>query len=201
MAFRQQEGRENDSAAFACRHLHAGLSGHVNGLLHATVHLSWRKPGRLLRPMVIISGGKGQVCFEEIAMGENENVALVRKGYEAFLRGDIDALMELFADDVEWELDRNEAVPFTGLRRGKEEVAEFFRLVNEHQHALQFEPREFVAQGDKVVALGHYAWSVKPTDRTWESDFAEVFTIRDGKIAGFREFSDTKVADEAYRMS
>lgn len=132
-------------------------------------------------------------------MGESENIELVRKGYDAFLRGDIDALMGLFADDIEWELDGNDAVPFTGLRRGKEGVAEFFRLVNENQHPLQFEPREFIAQGDKVVALGHYAWSVKPTDRNYESDFAEVFTIRDGKIARFREFMNTMAADEAYR--
>jgi ketosteroid isomerase-like protein len=134
-------------------------------------------------------------------MGENENIELVRKGYEAFLRGDINALMDLFADDIEWELDSNDAVPFTGLRKGKEEVAEFFRLVNENQHPLQFEPREFVAQGDKVVALGHYAWSVKSTDRNYESDFAEVFTVRDGKIARFREFMNTMEADAAYRKT
>lgn len=132
-------------------------------------------------------------------MGENENIALVKKGYETFLRGDIAALLELFADDIEWELDSNDAVPFTGLRRGKEGVAEFFRLIDEHQHPLQFEPREFIAQGDKVVALGHYAWSVKSTDRNYESDFAEVFTIRDGKIARFREFANTLAADAAYR--
>lgn len=132
-------------------------------------------------------------------MGEQENIELVMRAYDTFLRGDMPALMDMFADDIEWLLDRNDDVPFAGLRRGKEEVAEFFRLIHENQHPLQFEPREFVAQGDKVVALGHYAWSVKPTDRTYESDFAEVFTIRNGKIARFREYTDTRAVAEAYQ--
>lgn len=134
-------------------------------------------------------------------MDERENVELVRNAYQTFLRGDINALMEMCADDIEWELDSNEAVPFTGVRRGKEGVSEFFRLLGENQHPLQFEPREFIAQGDKVVALGHYAWAVKPTDKNYESDFAEVFTIRDGKIARFREFMNTRLAGAAYQAS
>lgn len=132
-------------------------------------------------------------------MGEQENIELVMRVYDTFLRGDMPALMDMFADDIEWQLDHSDAVPFAGLRRGKEEVAEFFQLVNENQHPLQFEPREFVAQEDKVVALGHYVWSVKPTDRTYESDFAEVFRIRDGKIVRFREYMDTQAAAAAYQ--
>lgn len=132
-------------------------------------------------------------------MNENQNTQVVKQAYDKFKSGDIAGLLDLFDDDIEWELDKAENVPFTGARRGKEQVAEFFTVMRQAQHPLQFEPREFIAQGDKVVALGHYAWSVKSTDRIFESDWAEVFTIRDGKIVGFREFADTAAGVAAYK--
>jgi uncharacterized protein len=108
-------------------------------------------------------------------------------------------LLNLFADDIDWELDQTDNVPFSGARHAKDQVAQFFRQLGENQNPLQFAPREFIAQGDKVIALGHYAWSVKTTDRVYESDWAEVFTIRDGKIAGFREFANTAAGAAAYQ--
>jgi ketosteroid isomerase-like protein len=133
-------------------------------------------------------------------MNEQQNTQLVRQAYECFQAGDIPGLMDLCAEDIEWKLDPTEGVPFTGARHGKGAVMEFFSTLDQSQHPLHFEPREFIAQGDKVVALGHYAWSVKSTDRVFESDWAEIFTIRDGKIAGFREFTDTAAGAAAYRQ-
>jgi ketosteroid isomerase-like protein len=132
-------------------------------------------------------------------MGEQENTALVKQAYEKFKSGDIQALLGLFADDIEWSMPEVENAPFTGKRHGKEQVAQFFTLLEQSQHALEFEPQQFIAQDDKVVALGRYAWSVKSTDRTFESDFAEVFTIRNGKICEFHEYADTAAQAAAYK--
>ena len=38
-------------------------------------------------------------------------------------------------------------------------------------------PREFIAQGDKVVVLGHGAWTTRDTGRDFESDWVHVFTV------------------------
>lgn len=132
-------------------------------------------------------------------MGEQENTQLVKQGYDLFKKGDIQGLLNLFADDIDWQLDKVAGVPFSGQRRGKEQVGEFFKLLDENQHPLQFEPREFIAQGDKVAVLGHYVWSVKSTDRRYESDWAHVFTVQNGKVAGFREYTDTAATAAAYQ--
>jgi uncharacterized protein len=132
-------------------------------------------------------------------MNEQENTRVVKQAYDRFKSGDIPGLMNLFSDDIEWILDRSEYVPFTGTRHGKSEVGQFFSSLGESQHPLQFEPQEFIAQGDKVVALGHYTWTVKQTDRIFESDWAEVFTVHDGKITRFREYADTAAAERAYK--
>ena len=88
-------------------------------------------------------------------------------------------------------------VPTAGERRGRKSVGEFFRIVGESVDFSRFEPREFVAQGDKVVALGHYA-AKTPSGRGFESDFVMVFTVRNGKIVQFQEFSDSAAINAAY---
>jgi ketosteroid isomerase-like protein len=135
----------------------------------------------------------------ENMMNEQENIQLVKQAYNHFKNGDIQALLGLCADNIEWELPLIEGVPFSGKRQGKEQVAQFFQQLAEAQESLQFEPKEFIAQNDKVACLGHYAWSVRATDRNFECDWAHVFTTRNGQIAGFHEYSDTAAEVAAYQ--
>jgi len=66
------------------------------------------------------------------------------------------------------------------------------------QDVIHFEPKEFIANDEKVVALGNYEWKVKSTGRTFGSDFAHIFTVRDGKIVRFQEITDSAAAAAAY---
>lgn len=134
-------------------------------------------------------------------MSEQDNVALVQQVYNNFKAGNIPALLDMLPDNVTWHLPEIEGVPFAGKRTGREAVRDFFVGVEANQETLEFEPREFIAQGDKVVSLGHYRWRVKTTGREFSSDFAHVFTIRDGKIMGFQEYTDTASAARAYQKS
>ena len=131
-------------------------------------------------------------------MSEQDNVAVVRRAYENFKGGDIDGLLGLMAEDVDWRLPEIEGIPYSGARRGRESVGGFFTQLADSQDVLSFEPREFVAQGDKVVALGTYRWRVKRTGREYGGDWAHVFTVRDGRIAGFHEYMDSAAARAAF---
>lgn len=134
-------------------------------------------------------------------MAESENINVARQGYENFKTGNISSLLDQMTDDVVWELPAIEGVPLAGRRTGRAGVGEFFSTLARDQEPIEFEPREFIAQGDKVVSLGHYKWRVKETGREFASDFVHIFTIRDGNIAGFREHFDTAVAAAAYRKA
>lgn len=134
-------------------------------------------------------------------MSEQENTEIVREAYRNFKTGDIEALMNLFSDDVTWQLPEMENVPFAGKRQGRVEVAQFFAILNEAQEAREFEPQQFIAQGDKVAVQGHYVWLLKATGREYESDWLHVFTVRDGKVTGFHEYMDTAVATNAYQKA
>ena len=124
-------------------------------------------------------------------MSDSTNVDVIQRFYGAFGRGDIPAALDLLADDVEWIFRAPSVIPFAGTRRGREGVAQFFSLVEETLEFQQFEPREFVAQGDMVVVLGFERNLIKPTGRTFEQEWAHVYALRDGKIAKHRGFEDT----------
>ena len=124
-------------------------------------------------------------------MGESSNVEVVQQAYAAFGRGDIAALLDTFSNDIDWETPGAPRVPYGGHYAGREDVARFFEELGKTAEFERFEPREFVAQGDKVVALGHYAGRGRNTGRPFATDWAMVFTVRNGKIVVFREYFDT----------
>ena len=133
-------------------------------------------------------------------MREADNTKVVQDAYAAFGRADIATLFGLMADDVDWQpvIGAARQVPFSGKRAGKAAVGEFFRLVAESEEFQQFDPREFIAQGDTVVAIGHYRAVTKATGKGFDSDFAMVFTLREGKIVRFREFTDSAAINAAF---
>ncbi|HEX2183619.1 MAG TPA: nuclear transport factor 2 family protein [Rubrobacteraceae bacterium] len=133
-------------------------------------------------------------------MSEQENTELVQRAYGYFQSGDIPALLDSLSEDVEWQLPEVEDVPTAGRWHGREHVGQFFQALSDTEEVRQFEPREFVAQDDKVVALGHYAWQAKSTGREWESDFVHVFTVRDGRITRFQEYMNTAAIVDALRQ-
>lgn len=130
---------------------------------------------------------------------EQENTKLVQQIYEHFKKGDIKALLNLLSVNIEWQLPEIEDVPFAGKRRGHEEMGQFFESLVGTQEFQHFDPRELIARGDKVLALGHYACRVKSTGREFGGDFAHVFTVQDGKVVRFHEYMDTAAVAAAHR--
>jgi ketosteroid isomerase-like protein len=153
----------------------------------------------MLRPYPVTSAHPGAANQRSLIMAERDNVEIVKNAYAAFARGDVSAVVNACAPEVEWIIPGASGVPVAGIRRGREGVSEFFRTLSEHQAAEQFEPREYVASGDKVVALGHYRWHITRTRKTFEADWAHVFTIRNGSVVRFQEYADTAAEAEAYR--
>ena len=96
-------------------------------------------------------------------MSQQQNVEIVRKGYEAFGRGDIDTLLSLFDENIEWTTPGPPELPTAGTRRGPQQVAEFFRLLDNVFEIQRFEPKAFISEGDRVVVLGDDTSRIKAT--------------------------------------
>ena len=134
-------------------------------------------------------------------MSEARNTQMVKDAYAAFVRGDVNTILNMLDDNVQWEGVKGAegVVPHAGLRKGRAAVGDFFSTVAETVEFSLFDPQEFVAQGDTVVAIGRYAGKAKPTGRAMAGDWTMVFNFRDGKITRFREFSDSAMAVRAFQ--
>jgi uncharacterized protein len=129
-----------------------------------------------------------------------ENTRLAQSAYEAFGRGDMPALAELMADDIEWVNPGDpDDDPMAGTYRGKDAVLGWFGKLAEHLDFSTFEPRDFIAQGDKVVSIVYAEATVRSTGRSVVQDEAHVWTFSDGKLARFQIYFDTAAAAAAHR--
>ena len=120
-------------------------------------------------------------------------VALVRAAYEDFGRGDIATLLSRMSDDIVWTSPgEGTAIPQAGRIQGKARVAQFFEGVGANLEFHEFNPSEFISQDDTVVAIGTWDATVRGTGVRIKDGFAMLFRVRDGKVAEFREYSDSR---------
>ena len=120
------------------------------------------------------------------------NITFVRSLYAAFERGDFATIVRAIASDASWEIvGRVKDYPLFGARKGPAAVRDFFNQIGENQEAVSFKARDFHAAGNTVLVLGHYTWMLRRTGKPVDTEWAHVFTVEDGKVAAFREFTDT----------
>lgn len=128
-----------------------------------------------------------------------DNVQLVQQIYAAIGRGDVPAVIDMMADDIEIHVPGPSEIPFAGTYREHEGVGHYFHAIGTNTDILQFEPRDYIAQDDQVVVVGDERLRSKSTDRSWETGWAMVWTVRDGKVAVLREFHQTAAIAAAFR--
>jgi ketosteroid isomerase-like protein len=117
--------------------------------------------------------------------------AVVHEAYQAFGRRDVPALLDLMADDVDWEFVGSAGLAYAGRRKNKEGVADFFAGVAKLDDIHVFEPREFIEAGEHVTVLGWERSTAIDTGHEFESEWVHVFTVKNGKVTRWRGFFNT----------
>ena len=124
-----------------------------------------------------------------------ENVGVVRSVYDAFGRGDVPAALGAFDGDIEWH--EAEGMPYGGVHRGPEAVAgNVLGPITTDVEGFTVTPEEFLAAGDEVVSLGRYTGRGAQSGVELDVPYAHAWTVRDGKIARFRQYTDTQKFNE-----
>ena len=126
------------------------------------------------------------------------NITVVQEAFMRFSEGDLPGFLNLCADDIEWD-HRGPNSPLDKLYKGKEGVAEFLGTLSTTQEVLEFEPREYFSNGDRVVTLGRFQFKVIETGNEWASDFAMAYTLKDGLISHWRGIFDMTAESIAYQ--
>jgi ketosteroid isomerase-like protein len=126
-----------------------------------------------------------------LAVPEHPDAALVRDALRALGRGDVEAMVQTLASDVEWhEIGRAEPV------RGNEAVAALFGGPPLPDSEVTTEIHDVVANGDHVIALVRA--EARRGTRRLDYRTAEMFHVRDGKITARWAFSDDTAASLAF---
>ena len=125
-----------------------------------------------------------------------ENVQLAQQGYEAFGRGDLDAVGQTFADDVEWWT--SDELPQGGEIKGRDDVIGNFARIPEYWSDFSVEPSEFVDGGERLVIVrGKQRATAKDTGASFEAPFVHVFEVSGGKVTRGEFFGDSATAAKA----
>lgn len=128
----------------------------------------------------------------------SHNVDVIRAAYAAFAEGDVPAVLEVMAPDIEWNEAENfpyaDGNPYVGPDAVVEGVFarlasdwDFWSLVVEH----------VLDAGDNVVALGRYHSKHSETGSDLNAQFAHIWWLEDGKIKRFQQYADTHQALQA----
>jgi hypothetical protein len=121
-----------------------------------------------------------------------QNVNIVRGMYEAFGRGDIAAVIAALDPQVEW-LEAESFIyadgnPYIGPQAVLEGV--FMRIGTEWD-GFAVSPKEILDAGETVIGHGYYSGTYKKTGKSVRAQFVHMFTIRDGKVVKFQQYTDT----------
>ncbi|MDO9442290.1 MAG: nuclear transport factor 2 family protein [Beijerinckiaceae bacterium] len=131
-------------------------------------------------------------------MSTNENIQTVKDFFAAIGRGDRKALLALVAEDIEWIIP-GEDWPLAGTRHGHAGLADLLETASRSLETST-EPREFIAQGDRVLVVGFAKGKIKATNKTFEDNWVFAITVRDGRLASIREYIDTQALARASQM-
>jgi ketosteroid isomerase-like protein len=129
----------------------------------------------------------------------NKHVSLLKEAYKQWQEtkgGSVEHWLGLMTDDVRFRSLAGGApkMEFTRTSTCKQEVRDYFSRLTNQWEMIDYTIDEYIAQGDRVVALGTCCFRHKQTGKILDTPKADFHRFRDGKICEFFEFYDTAQA-------
>ncbi|MET9964140.1 nuclear transport factor 2 family protein [Streptomyces sp. NPDC006326] len=129
-------------------------------------------------------------------MSEHPDAALVRRGYEAFAKGDMEKLATMMTADVIHHVPGNN--PLSGHHKGREAVFDFYRRLGEETNGtFQAALHTVLADGRGHVMSFHTARGDRG-DRGIEIQEGLFFTIVGGKISDIDQCTQDIDEEDAF---
>ena len=126
-------------------------------------------------------------------------IEAVQRLYEAFGRGDVEAVLADLADDVDWAAEAaSTSVPWYGKYRGKGEVPRFFQDIGTNVEITEFAPLTFTSNETDVIVAVRWAYTVNATGKTAAMTMQHWWRFADGKIVSFLGSEDSEQSANAF---
>lgn len=128
---------------------------------------------------------------------QRSNLEIIEGAYEAFNSGDIESVLAVFDDDIEWT--EPAGGEFAGTYHGPQAVAEgIFAETASVYEGFQATPHRYVDGGETIVVLGEASGTVRETGEDMMVPFAHVCDMEDGKLVRFTNYTDTETIQRAF---
>lgn len=125
--------------------------------------------------------GKSTLCPTEI----------VKAYFDAFRKGDLEAVLSMVTDEVLWHVQGAPNVPTVGFWQGKEQVRQWMLNFPKKFKPLAFELDRYFESGDEVIVTGRFKHLALPTNREVGSELAVHFKTQDGLISSYKILEDS----------
>jgi len=127
-----------------------------------------------------------------------ENVEIVRRAWEAWIRGDLDAIFETFDPAVEWDTTTFQGWPEPGVYHRHEGVRRFFEEWLAFWERYEAGVEEYVdVDDDRVLVLAWQRATVRGSSVPVQMDWAQLCTLKRGLVCRMAAYSDRGEALEA----
>ncbi|MFE9603304.1 nuclear transport factor 2 family protein [Streptomyces hokutonensis] len=125
---------------------------------------------------------------------------VVEKFLERLGRQDPDGIQELFSEAIDWQVPGSDALPWTGRRTRREEVAPYFTTMWPHFAHGQSKvvPERLVVDGGDVVLLAVFTHTAVASGKEFTTPVAMHLVVEGGRIVRMHLYEDTLTVAEAF---
>lgn len=138
-------------------------------------------------------------CMEPPEKGtpvsSNANIALVQRLYDA--NGDPEIVGSVMSPDVTWDITPSfpGGAVYTGLANV---VSDFLAPLYQGFASFEARPEHFYADGDKVLAVGHYIGTAK-TGEDFQARFVHIWTIDGDRIVHNHQVGESAAVNRYFQ--
>ena len=127
---------------------------------------------------------------------EAANVAILKEAYRRWhdsRGGSVDHWMSICDENIKFGSLAQGAtgVEYFTAYRARDELKKYFNGLLRDWEMIEYRTDEFVAQGDRVVMIGHCSWRAMAGGKVVSTPKADVWRFANGKAVEFYEFFDT----------
>lgn len=124
------------------------------------------------------------------------NVEIITNLYQLFANKDSEGIRHLFGEAIEWT--QMEGFPNGGHYIGADQIfTHVFGTFSKDWLEWKAVVTEYLDAGSSVVAIGYYEGVYTATQRHVKADFAHWYTLHNGTIQRFKQYTDTHLIAQA----
>jgi ketosteroid isomerase-like protein len=121
-----------------------------------------------------------------------DNVALVEQAYDAFGRGDVETVLGLFSENIEWyEAENSPFWPGRAFHGPQEIVQEVFARLGAETTDFRISISRTLGCGETVLVEGRYSGTWNANGTSFDLQMAHIWDFENGKAVRWQQYTDT----------